>query len=350
MTEVKAELVGNLWKIVVEVGQAVEEDDTLMILESMKMEIRSRPPSRALWLRSLWPRARWSRRVRRSRSSTERRRSPSRDESGGRRRACDDESVNSSQLDTISVKTSDNVTLGYSVAGLGSRLVAQILDNLLAIPITLIALLLYGALSSTFVTTSQGAFFAGAGAGVFAGFAYFGYFFIAETVTGGKTPGKSAMGLRVIRVDGSAADFGAIAVRNVIRVIDVGVVLIGIVVMFFQPQTRRLGDLGAGTIVIRDRAMVSLAAAVAPPPIILRTPDAGPPIDGLDRIGSFERDALRVFLSRAGLSPKLRADLAADIAGRLLDRLGLPLGAPERLWPPELFIERVYLQLDPRYP
>jgi len=37
--EVKAELVGNLWKIVVEVGQRVEEDDTLMILESMKMEI-----------------------------------------------------------------------------------------------------------------------------------------------------------------------------------------------------------------------------------------------------------------------------------------------------------------------
>ncbi len=39
MAEVKAELVGNLWKIIVEVGQAVEEDDTLMILESMKMEI-----------------------------------------------------------------------------------------------------------------------------------------------------------------------------------------------------------------------------------------------------------------------------------------------------------------------
>jgi acetyl-CoA carboxylase biotin carboxyl carrier protein len=39
VAEVKAELVGNLWKIVVEVGQAVDEDDTLMILESMKMEI-----------------------------------------------------------------------------------------------------------------------------------------------------------------------------------------------------------------------------------------------------------------------------------------------------------------------
>ncbi len=39
MADVKAELVGNLWKILIEVGQHVEEDDTLMILESMKMEI-----------------------------------------------------------------------------------------------------------------------------------------------------------------------------------------------------------------------------------------------------------------------------------------------------------------------
>lgn len=39
MAEVKAELVGNLWKITAEVGQHVEEDDTIMILESMKMEI-----------------------------------------------------------------------------------------------------------------------------------------------------------------------------------------------------------------------------------------------------------------------------------------------------------------------
>jgi acetyl-CoA carboxylase biotin carboxyl carrier protein len=45
VTEVKAELVGNLWKIVVDVGQAVDEDDTLMILESMKMEIPITSPT-----------------------------------------------------------------------------------------------------------------------------------------------------------------------------------------------------------------------------------------------------------------------------------------------------------------
>jgi acetyl-CoA carboxylase biotin carboxyl carrier protein len=45
VTEVKAELVGNLWKIVVDVGQTVDEDDTLMILESMKMEIPITSPT-----------------------------------------------------------------------------------------------------------------------------------------------------------------------------------------------------------------------------------------------------------------------------------------------------------------
>jgi hypothetical protein len=169
-------------------------------------------------------------------------------------------------------------------------------------------------------------------------------------VTAGKTLGKRAMGVRVIKVDGTAVDFPATAVRNVVRVIDVAVVLVGLLVMFFQPQTRRLGDLAAGTIVVRDRAPITLAAAVAQPPILLRSPDPGPAIDGLDRLGTFEHDALRVFLSRQGLSPALRAGLAGDIARRLLDRLALPPNAPERLWPPELLIERVYLQLDQRRP
>jgi acetyl-CoA carboxylase biotin carboxyl carrier protein len=44
MTEVKAELVGNVWKITSKVGDEVAEDDVLMILESMKMEISVTAP------------------------------------------------------------------------------------------------------------------------------------------------------------------------------------------------------------------------------------------------------------------------------------------------------------------
>ena len=46
MTEVKAELVGNVWKVVAAAGDDVEEDDVLVILEAMKMEIPVTAPRR----------------------------------------------------------------------------------------------------------------------------------------------------------------------------------------------------------------------------------------------------------------------------------------------------------------
>lgn len=45
MTEIKAELVGNVWKVVAKAGDKVEEDDILVILESMKMEIPVTAPA-----------------------------------------------------------------------------------------------------------------------------------------------------------------------------------------------------------------------------------------------------------------------------------------------------------------
>src|SRR2546426_973122 len=68
-------------------------------------------------------------------------------------------------------------------------------------------------------------------------FVYFGYFLVCEVVMGGRTPGKAAMGLRVVRLDGSAPDFVALLIRNVVRVLDVALFAagIGVVIMFFHP-------------------------------------------------------------------------------------------------------------------
>ncbi|MGH7686276.1 MAG: RDD family protein [Candidatus Dormibacteria bacterium] len=249
--------------------------------------------------------------------------------------------------DTLRVQTADNVALGYATAGVGSRMIAQLVDSAVAL-VLVFAVVLAVVAAGSFASSGQAAqWTAGAAAGA-AFLVYFGYFLLAEAVMGGRTPGKAAMGVRVVMLDGSAPDFSALVVRNLVRIVDVGVVYVGVVVMFFHPLSRRLGDLAAGTVVVRERQNVSLAAVTAPMPLILRTPDAGPAIDGVERLGTPEENALRVFLSRQGLTPPLRARLASQLAVKLYDRLELPWGAPERMWPAELFLERLYLQLIAR--
>lgn len=248
--------------------------------------------------------------------------------------------------DTLRIRTAENVSLGYPVAGVGSRLTAQVIDNILAVTLVLVALVAYSALAST-ASTLQGMSWAVGGAIAFGFFVYIAYFLFSEALSSGRTLGKAAMGLRVLRVDGGAVDFTAVTVRNIVRILDL-VLGIGIIVMFFHPMARRLGDLAAGTVVVRERSQVTLASVTAPPPLMLRSPDPGPHVDGIEHLGSSEQDTLRSFLLRQGLSPELRMRLAAQIAARLCDRMQLPPSAPERMWPPELLIERVYMQLEQR--
>ncbi len=249
------------------------------------------------------------------------------------------------QHDVLRVSTADNVGIGYDIAGLGSRFIAQILDSLIVgviafiVDVGVLAAVPPGDAQDTVVATL-------AAAGITL-FVYVGYFTVCEVSTGGRTPGKASGNLRVLDVSGASPTAGQLLLRNAARVIDV-IAGLGVVVMFWNRQSRRIGDLLAGTVVVRVRPTMSLAAVVAPPPVMLRTPDAGPAIDGVDRLGERELTAIRTFLTRPGLEPPLRARLAMDMTARLLDRMQVPPAAPERLWPPELFLERLYLQLQAR--
>lgn len=242
--------------------------------------------------------------------------------------------------DVVEIRTADNVGIGYEVAGIASRISALIIDFLvIAVLLVVAEWIILGLVGSTVST---------AGALVLGSFVSFlvidGYFVVAETASSGRTPGKRVIGLRVIRVDGSAPTFSDSLVRNVVRFLDI--VGPGLVAMFLHPQARRLGDLAAGTLVVRERQLGSVLTPM--PAVLLRTPDAGPAIDGLERIGANEYAAVRAFLTRWGLTPQQRQRLAGLLAARLLDRLDLPAGAPERQWPAELFLERLYLQLAAR--
>ncbi|MFN2568739.1 MAG: RDD family protein, partial [Candidatus Dormibacteria bacterium] len=144
--------------------------------------------------------------------------------------------------DTLRIHTADNVGIGYATAGVGSRLLAQLLDSMVAGLLVFVAVTAYiatvggrggeGRLSSLSLMV--------AGAVGVALFAYLGYFVVAEMSTRGSTLGKSALGLRVMRVDGGAPGMTELLIRNVLRLIDVGVGGVGLLVMFFHPSSRRL--------------------------------------------------------------------------------------------------------------
>jgi uncharacterized RDD family membrane protein YckC len=252
--------------------------------------------------------------------------------------------VSTGYHDMLRVSTSDNVGIGYDIAGLGSRTIAQIIDTLIVgVVILAVNIGLAGALGAGNVQDRPLLILAIAGVELFV---YVGYFMACEMVTGGRTPGKAAGHLQVLDISGAAPTRGQLLIRNIARVVDI--LGVGVVVMFCSRHSRRVGDFLAGTVVVRVRPTAAFAAAGPPPPVMLRTPDAGPVIDGVDRLGGRELAAIRTFLSRPGLTPPLRARLAGDMAARLLDRMQMPAGAPERLWPPELFLERLYLQLQGR--
>jgi uncharacterized RDD family membrane protein YckC len=87
-----------------------------------------------------------------------------------------------------------------------------------------------------------------------------GYFVIFEMIWNGQSPGKRIAKLRVVRMDGSPIGFIESVIRNLIRFIDMipSGYAVGIITMFLNRQSRRLGDLAAGTIVVKDRAEMRL--------------------------------------------------------------------------------------------
>ena len=247
--------------------------------------------------------------------------------------------------DVLRVSTADNVGIGYDIAGLGSRFIAQLLDSLIVGVIAFIVAV--AVLAAIHPSDARDSLLVSLATGGVTLFVYVGYFTVCEVSTGGRTPGKSSGHLRVLDISGATPTSGQLLLRNLARILDV-LAGVGVVVMFWNRQSRRIGDLLAGTVVVHVRPTMSFAAVVAPPPVLLRTPDAGPAIDGVDRLGDRELSAIRTFLTRPGLEPPLRARLALDMTTRLLDRMQVPAAAPERLWPPELFLERLYLQLQAR--
>jgi uncharacterized RDD family membrane protein YckC len=214
------------------------------------------------------------------------------------------------------IVTPEAVVLEFETGGVGSRLIGAVID--LAIRVVLFVVLAVGSAVIGMVVPQVGV------AGVFVALfvVVFGYPIAFETLWRGRTPGKAVMGLRVVTVEGSPIGFRHAAIRALLGLVDFILTSGGAAVLsvLVTPRNQRLGDLVAGTLVIRERtgAAQPTAATFWVPPGY-ESYAASLDVSGLT---APDYSAVRSFLLRAGsLDPRLRHDLAVQIATPLLGRL-----------------------------
>jgi uncharacterized RDD family membrane protein YckC len=144
----------------------------------------------------------------------------------------------------IEISTPERVTVAYELAGVGSRMLAQAID----------ALVVSGILIGLFV--AAGAIPGPIALALAIGGATLtpvGYFVLLEWLRHGSTPGKAALRLRVICATGEPVGLQESAVRNLVRIADFlpGAYVLGGICAMASRDGRRLGDMAAGTIVVR---------------------------------------------------------------------------------------------------
>lgn len=235
--------------------------------------------------------------------------------------------------DQLRISTPEGVDLELTLAGLGSRIAAGLIDLLVKWAADLVLVLLFIAVASRI---------SGVAAAIAAGLLIIsiflidlGYDILFEVLASGKTLGKRALGTRVIRQNGSPVDFRSSAIRNLLRLVDgqlTGYVL-GVLMVLFTPRNQRLGDIAAGTVVVRERQPALPASAVA----YAFSSGELRPWD----VGAIDRDTvatLRNFLARrASLDFAVRNRIARELYDRIRPMVG---GVAEDI-SPEAFIEDV---------
>jgi uncharacterized RDD family membrane protein YckC len=214
----------------------------------------------------------------------------------------------------IAIETPEGVGLELTLAGLGSRFIAVLIDTILQ---AIVLLGLYFALVGQghvgIALYSIGSFVA-----------FYGYDVLFEVLASGRTPGKRWTGLRVVTRDGRPIGLVASAIRNLLRLVDFlpGLYLAGSVSILASRDNQRLGDLVAGTIVVRERGSSQARWAPVALPVIADEL-ASSDVSGL---GETELVALRRFLERREqIGAGARLQLATDLERRLRPRVaGIP--------------------------
>jgi uncharacterized RDD family membrane protein YckC len=222
--------------------------------------------------------------------------------------------------DVYAIRTPENVSFDFELAGVASRAVAWTIDG---------ALLAAGSMIGVFVAGMLGVVLGGVASALYLVFAFllqWGYGALCEWRLRGQTIGKRIVGIRVLQLAGVRPTLVQCVVRNLVRIVDVLplVYLAGGLCALFDRHGRRLGDLAAGTIVVRQRRSPrpsAIAAAVERHNSFAHDPAV---VHASTRISAQEREAMvALALRRDQLPLPVRQALFAKLARHLQAELAL---------------------------
>ncbi len=159
--------------------------------------------------------------------------------------------------DIYKVVTPENIELDYEIAGIGSRFLALFIDMFIQTSLLLGLLFLFDLLKLNNLESKITELSTSITGAILIGLLFvilIGYYIILETVMNGQTIGKKIVNIRVRKEGGYAPSFWDILLRNIIRLADFfpSFYGTGLIVMFLNKKSKRLGDYAAGTIVVKE--------------------------------------------------------------------------------------------------
>ena len=212
------------------------------------------------------------------------------------------------------VVTPEAVVLEFETASVASRSLAQAVD--LGVRFGLVYVLAFVAAAFSAAAGSTPAIIVVI-VGIF--LILFGYPAILEARWNGQTIGKRVLGLRVVTVEGAPVQFRHTSIRSLLAIVDFFLPPVGVtatIVALLNRQSQRLGDVFAGTIVLRERTGAAFPVPVSFPPVYgfelyARSLDVG-------GVTPEQYAVVRSFLLRVNvLTPAARAHLATRLANAL---------------------------------
>jgi uncharacterized RDD family membrane protein YckC len=247
----------------------------------------------------------------------------------------------------ITLSTPESVELEFTLAGIGSRTLALVVDYLLLTALligfwVIWGIVLAGSLSTFVGQNRDGAvgnwLLAIAILGTFA--IHSGYFVGFETAWRGQTPGKRVAKIRVIRDNGQPIGLAQASLRSLLRTVD-DFFFIGVFLILLGNKEKRIGDYAAGTLVIReergDRSKTLTISDVAKD-----LAQKLPQLANLRQLNPDDFAVVREYLQRRSqMTPKAKSELSMRLANELRTLVALDKIPPNTT--ADQFLEATYL-------